>query len=71
MATNPKMAPCPLCGGANYLRVFVYDSGWRYVECCARGCFYCGPGEGSARQAIKSHNERCAADKAVQSVSVT
>lgn len=57
MATNPKIKPCPLCKSEN-VSVYSYDSGWRYVECDGPGCWYRGPGEGSVRQAIKSHNER-------------
>lgn len=62
MATNPKMKPCPHCGTADYLDVYKYDSGWCYVECDNAKCtgnFYRGPGEGSVRQAIKSHNAKC------------
>jgi len=50
--TNPKIKPCPKCGCG--LSVYKYDSGWCYVEC--NNCFYLGPGEGSVKQAIKSHN---------------
>lgn len=63
MATNPKMKPCPHCGTADYLAVYKYDSGWQYVECDNAKCtgnFYRGPGEGSIRQAIKSHNAKVA-----------
>lgn len=63
MATNQKMKPCPLCGTADFLAVYKYDSGWQYVECdnpaCVKDGFYRGPGEGSIRQAIKSHNAAC------------
>lgn len=61
MATNPKMKPCPHCSTADYLGVYKYESGWCYVECDNAKCtgnFYRGPGEGSIRQAIKSHNEK-------------
>lgn len=63
MATNQKMKPCPKCNTADYLAVYKYDSGWQYVECDNAACkgFYRGPGEGSTRQAIKSHNERSVA----------
>jgi uncharacterized metal-binding protein (TIGR02443 family) len=54
--TNPKMKPCPRCRADDHLAVFRYDSGWRYVECIK--CDYLGPGEGSIRSAIKSHNEQ-------------
>jgi len=54
MATNPKLKPCPKCDSADSLEVYVYESGWRYVEC--DNCWYRGPAEGSVRQAIKSHN---------------
>jgi Zn ribbon nucleic-acid-binding protein len=68
MATNPKMLPCPKCGRTDFLAVYDYD-GWRHVECdngfnstptppATEACHYLGPGEGSIRQAIKSHNER-------------
>jgi len=36
------------------MAVYAYESGWRHVEC--NMCFYLGPGEGSIREAIKSHN---------------
>lgn len=48
-----KIKPCPKCG-ADDLAVIRYDSGWRYVEC--DHCWYFGPGEGSMKEAIKSHN---------------
>lgn len=54
--TNPKIRPCPECKTADTIFVYRYDNGWRHVECDK--CFYLGPGEGSIRQAIKSHNER-------------
>lgn len=54
--SNPKMKPCPRCGSTEYLKVFGYVGGWRHVECISGGCFYLGPGEGSIRAAIKSHN---------------
>lgn len=54
MATLPKIKPCPHCGADT--DVYKYDNGWRHVECDR--CFYLGPGEGSIRAAIKSHNER-------------
>lgn len=65
MATNPKIKPCPRCGRTQ-MAVYKYDSGWCYVECdggfnARPHCGYMGPGEGSIRQAIKSHNERAAA----------
>lgn len=56
MATNPKMKPCPKCGYGDYLSIYKYDSGWRRVECDNGNCQYLGPGEGSVREAIKSHN---------------
>jgi Zn ribbon nucleic-acid-binding protein len=62
MATNPKILPCPCCGSPDDLNVYKYDSGWCYVECDS--CWYRGPGEGSIRQAIKSHNEKVAAKMA-------
>jgi hypothetical protein len=60
MATNPKIKPCPECGADadEHLAVYIYASGWRHVECTK--CNYLGPGEGSNRSAIKSHNNRCA-----------
>lgn len=57
MATNPKIAPCPNCKNDENICVYTYESGWRHVECVK--CNYLGPGEGSVRQAIKSHNARC------------
>lgn len=65
MATNPKMAPCPNCKTADYLGVYSYESGTRRVECDHHGCWYIGPREGSIRQAIKSHNAKCAANENV------
>ena len=56
MATNPKMLPCPQCGN-DAVAVYGYDNGMKHVECDR--CHYLGPGEGSNRQAIKSHNEKC------------
>jgi uncharacterized metal-binding protein (TIGR02443 family) len=56
MATNPKMKPCPKCKNDDNLAVYTYDNGWRHVECIK--CNYLGPGEGSVRAAIKSHNVR-------------
>jgi Zn ribbon nucleic-acid-binding protein len=61
--TNPKMQPCPKCGSAEYLAVYTYYNGWRHVECVAPSCSYLGPGEGSIRAAIKSHN-KASLDKA-------
>lgn len=54
--TNQKMKPCPKCNSTDHLGVYSYDNGWKHVECDK--CFYLGPGEGSVRQAIKSHNAR-------------
>lgn len=54
MATNPKMLPCGRCGN-EAVAVYEYD-GVKHVECDR--CHYLGPGEGSIRQAIKSHNEQ-------------
>jgi Zn ribbon nucleic-acid-binding protein len=54
--TNPKPKPCPKCGTTVRLAVYSYESGWKHVECDE--CHYLGPGEGSIRTAIKSHNER-------------
>lgn len=53
--TNPRMAPCPNCDHTKYMSVYCYDHGWKYVECDE--CGYRGPGEGSIRQAVISHNE--------------
>ncbi len=55
MATYPKLKACPNSDRDDAHDVYTYESGWRYVEC--DHCFYRGPGEGSIRQAIKSHNE--------------
>lgn len=57
MATNPKIKPCPKCGETG-LAVYSYEQsgGTKHVECDK--CHYLGPGEGSVRQAIKSHNEK-------------
>lgn len=60
--TNQKIKACPDCGRAGEeLTVYKYDSGWKHVEC--DGCYYFGPGEGSIRQAIKSHNARIVANQ--------
>ena len=56
--SNQKLKPCPTCKTDEHLEVYKYDSGWRYVECDK--CFYRGPGEGSIKQAIRSHNEEVA-----------
>lgn len=70
MATVPKLAPCPNCGETEGLDIYVYESGWRYVECDSGGCWYRGPGEGSIRQAVKSHNARAAERGAVRAALV-
>lgn len=57
--TNPKPKACPICKSDDRIFVYKYDSGWRHVECIS--CNYLGPGEGSVKQAIKSHNERVSA----------
>lgn len=54
-AMTPRMKNCPKCRSGE-LSVYHYDSGWRHVECSE--CDYMGPGEGSIRAAIRSHNER-------------
>lgn len=64
--TAPKMAPCPKCNRTNFLDVYKYDSGWRYVECDGGECWYRGPGAGSIRDAIKQHNANCAADENIR-----
>lgn len=65
MATNPKMRPCPRCGSGDHLSVYTYVvGGHRHVECDNGRCMYLGPGEHSARAAIKAHNERCDAETA-------
>ena len=51
-----KIAPCPTCKSDEYIAVYTYENGWRHVECTK--CNYLGPGEGSIRQAINSHNAR-------------
>ncbi len=56
--TNPKIKPCPQCNSGERMAVYAYESGWRHVECDK--CYYLGPGEGSIRAAIKSHNTRAA-----------
>jgi len=63
--TAPKIKPCPLCNSDN-VSVYKYESGWQYVECDGNGCWYRGPGEGSIKNAIKSHNERALARTAAQ-----
>ncbi len=54
--TSPKIKPCPRCKTDAHMAVYTYENGWRHVECDE--CLYLGPGEGSIKQAIKSHNER-------------
>ena len=54
MATNPKIKPCSRCGSEN-VADYGYDNGTKHVECDA--CRDLGRGEGTIRQAIKSHNE--------------
>jgi uncharacterized metal-binding protein (TIGR02443 family) len=54
--TNPKIKPCPNCQSGDGIAVYTYESGWRHVECVK--CNYLGPGEGSIKAAIKSHNLR-------------
>lgn len=61
MATYPLIKPCPKCGTCEHLSIYRYENRWRHVECDE--CQYLGPGEGNIRQAIKSHNEKCAALK--------
>lgn len=48
--------PCPACKTDEHIALYTYDNGWRHVECCK--CNYLGPGEGSIKAAIRSHNER-------------
>ena len=57
--TDQKIRPCPTCGKSDRLYVFKYDSGWQHVEC--DHCGYMGHGEGSRREAIRSHNVTFAA----------
>lgn len=67
-----KPEPCPKCGTIDYLVVVTYENGWRHVECergfnghnGEKGCYYLGPGEGSQKQAIRSHNEQVRALRA-------
>lgn len=61
MATNQRMKPCPKCNSDEHLAVYTYESGCKHVECTK--CNYLGPGEGSIRFAIKSHNERVSVDR--------
>jgi Zn ribbon nucleic-acid-binding protein len=55
VVTAPKMKPCPNCGNCDNLNMYAYESGWWHVECDK--CFYLGPGYGSKREAIRSHNQ--------------
>jgi uncharacterized metal-binding protein (TIGR02443 family) len=59
--TVQNMKPCPKCGSHD-VAVYLYDNGWRHVECYE--CDYLGPGEGSSIAAVKSHNAQCAAPNA-------
>lgn len=63
----PKMLPCPRCLSTEHLAVYSYDNGWRHVECDSPDCpaFYLGPGEGSIRQAIESHNRNVRAEASI------
>lgn len=55
--TYPKIKPCPECSRSGEdLDIYTYPSGWKYVECVR--CNYRGPGEGTFRDAIRSHNKR-------------
>lgn len=54
--SHQKIKPCPNCRTSDQMAVYTYDSGGRHVECMK--CQYFGPGEGSIKQAIISHNER-------------
>jgi len=54
MATNPKIKACPDCKTGDYMAVYEYENGARYVECGK--CWRRSPGAGSIRQAIKLHN---------------
>lgn len=58
MATPQKLKPCPLCG-SDRLAIYVYDHGWRHVDCDE--CGYLGPGEGSMIAAARSHNAKAVA----------
>ena len=58
MATDPKIAPCPKYKTDESMAVYLYgDSGNTYHVECDR-YMYLGPGEGSRRKAIKSHNAK-------------
>ena len=42
--TYPKLKPYPQCGELDWLDIYTYESGWKFVECDK--CYYRGPGEG-------------------------
>lgn len=56
--TYPKLKPCPQCGDLDWLEIYTYESGWKFVECDK--CYYRGPGEGRILDAIRGYNERAA-----------
>ena len=31
--TYPKLKPCPQCGELDWLEIYTYESGWKFVEC--------------------------------------
>ena len=55
-ASNPIIAPCPICKTDENIEVYKYENGWTHVECLK--CNYLGPGEGNSGAAIKAHNLR-------------
>jgi hypothetical protein len=54
--TYPKMKPCPQCKRTDYLNIYEYESGRKYVECDGHACNYRGPGDFSILRAIRNHN---------------
>ena len=61
--TAPKIRACPTCGRDDHLSLYKYDNGWQHVEC--DHCFYLGPGESRAIDAIRAHNKRSDAARTV------
>lgn len=53
--TRPRLKPCPQCGSSR-VATWVYDSGWRRVECDA--CDYIATPAENLLQAARNHNAR-------------
>lgn len=51
--TLPQIKRCPDCGSDN-VNVFIYENGWKHVEC--NHCWKLGRGEGRIVDAIRWWN---------------